>query len=326
VTALQSPAGHPLVSVLVATYNSAKFLPATIDSVLAQTFSDFELIVVDDGSTDDTASVLEGYRDDRLKLIRQPNLGASAALVMGLRSARGLLIALLDSDDLWQKHSLAAHVNVLHGRPDIDLTFSWFQVVDEAGVEIGLHSRRFEGKTSFRALLADFVIAATSNVIVRRSAIDDCGGIDPAFPRLYDLDLVLRVAHLRAGNIEVIPRDLMRYRRRQGQLSRNIDAIQQEWQRLLDKLAQLSPNDVTAVRRLASSNMNRYFARLAYESAQYRKGLGLLRQGFAIAPVHFLVDRRNWLTAGACISGLLLPQQIHYSLERLAGLRRPRSS
>jgi glycosyltransferase involved in cell wall biosynthesis len=312
---------RPLVSVLVAVYNGGSFLAATIDSVLAQTCSDFELIVVDDGSIDDSYAVLHGYRDERLRIIRQKNLGAPAALATGLRIASGAYVAFLDSDDLWENDNLAAQADLLTRRLDIDLTFSWFRVINQAGQEIGLHSTRFRGTADFRSLLTDFVIGATSNVMVRRAAIEKSGGIDPAFPRFYDMDLFLRVALLRPHNVEAIPLDLMLYRRHEGQISRDLDGMQREWQRVLEKMRHLAPQDVAAVERRASSNMNRYFARIAYESAQYDRGLHLLRNGFVTSPVHFLTDSRNWLTATACLCGLLLPARLHHNLERWAGVR-----
>ena len=94
----------------------------------------------------------------------------------------------------------------------------------------------------------------------------------------------------------------------------------------MEKLRSIAPEETAQVERKASSNMNRYFARIAYEGAEYAKGLQLLREGFAIYPMHFLGDVRNWLTAAACASGLLLPRGLHRRLERLAGLRRAHSS
>ncbi len=312
----------PPVSVLICLYNAERFLGDTLNSALSQTYGDFELIVVDDGSTDGSRDVLERCTDPRLRVIRQSNQGAAAALGAGLRAARGTYIAPLDSDDLWEPDHLSAHVKELEKRPDIALTFSWFRVIDEVGREIGISSSHYRGRIGFPDLLKDFVIGATSNVVIRRSAIDQAGGMDPNIPRLYDLDLCLRIALLGSENVAAIPRDSMRYRRHSGQLSRDLEALKREWAQVLDKMRRLAPQAVAEVEIRACSNMSRYFARLAYEGGQYREGLQLLNDGFRHAPAAFVTEPRNWLVGAACLSGLLTPARLHRRLERSAGLRR----
>jgi glycosyltransferase involved in cell wall biosynthesis len=303
-------------------YNGEKHLRAAIDSVLAQAYSGFELIVVDDGSTDGSAAVLGRYRDGRLRMIQQENQGAAAALDTGFRTARGVYVAFLDQDDLWTTDKLAAHLDVFHRRTGVDLTFSWYRIITQAGEDTGLRSNRYQGTIDFRSLLIDFVIGATSNVVVRRTALERAGGIDHALPRLYDLDLCLRIARLSPNNIAAIPRELMLYRRHDAQITKGLDALQEEWLRLLEKLRRLIPQEVAEVENSARSNMSRYFARIAYEGRAYHRGLQLLAEGFRHSPVRFVSDSRNWLTGAACLSGLLLPSRLHRALELLAGLRR----
>jgi len=310
----------PLISAVLCAYNGARFLGATLDSVLAQSWSAFELIVVDDGSTDETAGVLAAYRDPRMRVIRQTNQGTAAALKAGLAEARGEYVAFLDQDDLWDKEKLAAHLSVHQNKPSLDLTFSWFQVIDEKGRRIGAQSRRFRGSIGFADLLEDFVIAGSSNVVARRSAVARAGGVDTAIARLYDVDLFLRIARLAKNNIEAVPADLMFYRRHPGQITQNLESWKQEWEVVLEKMRQLEPQEAGAREHRARSNNYRYWARLAYEAENYSKSLGFLRAGFASAPAYFLKDPRNWITAGASLCGLLLPRSLHHSLERLAGL------
>lgn len=312
---------EPLVSVIVCAYNGADFLAATVDSALAQTYSAFELIIIDDGSTDGSPELLRKYTDPRMPTIRQGNRGAAAALQAGIEIARGKYVALLDQDDLWKPDKLQCHVDVLENKPDLDLTFSWFRVIDGQGNDMGLHSSRHSGSISFSDLLRDFVIGAASNVVIRRTALLRVP-VDAGLPRVYDWDLFLRIALLAPNNVEVIPRDLMQYRRCAGQISSNVNSLKQEWLRALEKLRGLAPLKVTPVEKLARSNMNRYFARLAYERSSYASGLQHLREGFHNAPVAFLAGSRNWLTAAACFTGLALPPRLHRKLERLAGLRR----
>ncbi|HTS48878.1 MAG TPA: glycosyltransferase [Bryobacteraceae bacterium] len=311
----------PTVTVVICVHNGEKFLADTLDSALTQSYRAFEIVVVDDGSADGSHAVLDRYSDPRLRVIRQDNRGAASALTAGIEAAVGELIAPLDQDDIWETDSLASHVASMQRRPEVALSFSWFRVIDEAGRPMGIRSSRYRGTIDFPELLRDFVIGATSNVVIRRSAIDLAGGVDASLPRLYDLDLFLRIALLQPGNVLAIERDLMRYRRHPGQNSRNLEAVKLEWSRTLEKLRGLAPRAVAQVEEQARSNMSRYFARLAFEDAKYADGLSLLFEGFRFAPAPFITDPRNWLTAIACLSGMLLHPRLHRRLEKLAGLR-----
>ncbi len=317
-----SGAGHaPLVSVIVCVYNGEPFLPAAIHSAFEQLLSDFEIVAVDDGSTDRSASLLASYGDPRLRVLRQRNQGSAAALEAGLEAARGEYVALLDQDDVWKPDFLAAHVDLLKSKPGVDLTFSWFQVIDGMGREIGVPSNRYRGAIDFEGLLADFVIGASSNVMMRRDAIARAGGVDPALPRLYDMDLCLRVALLAPRNVEAIPRDLMQYRRHKTQISRDVPALEREWEWMLEKLRVLAPREAGRAANRGCSNMNRYFARLAYGERNYGRGLGFLARACRQTPAHFVCDSRNWLTGAACLSGLIVPARLQRKLERIAGLK-----
>ena len=113
----------PAVSIVMPAYNVAPYIGAAIRSALAQTFHDFELIVVDDGSKDDTAEIVRGLarEDQRVRLVQQPNRGLAGARNTALRAGRGEMFALLDSDDMWEPEFLAAQVAILEARPDVDI-------------------------------------------------------------------------------------------------------------------------------------------------------------------------------------------------------------
>jgi glycosyltransferase involved in cell wall biosynthesis len=313
------------VSVILCSYNGERFIQAAVDSVLAQTSADFELIVVDDGSTDSTPSILSHIRDPRVRSITQHNQGAAAALQAGLKNACGEFIAFIDQDDVWEPDKLTRHMTAHAENPTADLTFSWFRLIDFHGRLIGAQSRRVRGCVAFADLLEDFVIAGTSNVVVRRDAIERAGGIDPSIPRLYDLDLFLRIALLKTQNIQAVPYDLMLYRRHRAQLTKDRRGLAGEWELLLEKMRTLAPSAVAERESRARSNYSRYWARLAYEEEDYGDALTLLRRGFHYAPLYFLKDPRNWLTTAAALSGAALPRAIHHRLERLAGLDLRRS-
>jgi glycosyltransferase involved in cell wall biosynthesis len=310
------------VSVIITVYDGERYLEETLRSVFSQDYGEFEVIAVLDGGHDGSGAILDRVEDGRLMVVRQENAGAGAATAAGLALATGKYVAFLDQDDLWEPGKLRAHVKRMEEAPDLDLTFSWFTVIDAHGREMGIHSSRVRGCVGFRDLVTDFVIGGTSNVVARREALLEAGGVDPEVRGMYDLDLFARVALLRAGNVEAIPRELIRYRRHAGQMTRDIAGIEREWIKVLGKLRALAPEDVAAVERLASANMCRYFARLCYEARRYEDGLRYLRRGYGEAPHAFWGDRRNWLTLGACTAGWLLPLPLLGALERLAGVRR----
>jgi glycosyltransferase involved in cell wall biosynthesis len=314
----------PRVSVIVGVFNAERFLDATIQSLLAQTYTDFEAIIVDDGSTDETPTILRRQTDPRIKVLRQENSGSGAAFHAAFGASQGELVAFLGADDLWDSGSLAAHVGLLDSKENVQLSFSWFRVIDDTGADIGLRSRRCRGLFGFAELFEDFVIAGTSNIVTRRSALVAAGGIDPTFSILFDVDFCLRIALLRPRSIEAIPQDLLYYRRHSSQNTRNLAAMWEEWERLIDKMRRLAPNEVAQVERRARSNYDRYHARLAYEGAEYGKGLSLLYEAFARTPASFVTDTRNWQTLAACLAGSVLPDKILAILERSSGLRRRR--
>jgi glycosyltransferase involved in cell wall biosynthesis len=123
---------HPLVSVVITTYNCSRYIGQALDSLLAQIYSHYEVIVVDDGSEDDTAQVLARY-GDLIKYIRQPNLGISRARNEAFRLCTGKYIAFLDADDQWKPYKLALQVAILEKMQDVGMLFTNYDVMDEEG-------------------------------------------------------------------------------------------------------------------------------------------------------------------------------------------------
>lgn len=314
----------PEVSVIVPAYNSGRFITATIESGLAQSFEALEVIVIDDGSSDDTLARLAQFHDPRLRVIEQAHQGAPAALNAGVCAARGGYIGFLDHDDLWASSKVARHLETFRRDPRLAATFSWYGLIDEDGRRINLRTPRWRGPVSFRQLLEDYVIGSTSTLMVRRSAIVDAGGFDAQFPRCHDLDLMLRISLREASPVCAVPEELTLYRRHSGQMSGDWRAMQREWNMLLDKMRGLAPEETAAVEALARGNMNRYYACLAYENGRFSEASALIRDSFRSDPRAFVADWRSWRVAAACCSAALLPGALHFWLERLAGVRRER--
>ncbi len=134
------------VSVIIPAYNAMNYLPKTVESALRQTFTDFEVIIVNDGSSDDIEKWVDTITDNRVKLIYQKNQGAATARNTGIAHAKGEYIAFLDSDDLWQPNKLKKQVDCLDNNQDLGLVYTWISSIDAKGNYRGkIYANHIEG-------------------------------------------------------------------------------------------------------------------------------------------------------------------------------------
>ncbi len=228
----------PAVSIILPTWQRAALLGRAIRSVLAQTFPDFELLVVDDGSTDGTAMVLTGFRDARLRLLRHDtNRGAAAARNLGIRHARAPFLAFQDSDDEWAPDKLARHMAAFATcPPDVGLVYSDMERVHDDGRVTYFRSpavppgRLIDERTGFYQVCG-LGIQAT---VIRRACLEAVGGFDEALPALEDLELFIRLS--RACRFHHLAVPLVRYHETDG-LSKDMRAKIAARHRLLELYA-----------------------------------------------------------------------------------------
>jgi glycosyltransferase involved in cell wall biosynthesis len=183
----------PLVSVIIATFNRGWILSEAVDSVLSQDYAPFELIVIDDGSTDDTAAILNDYADSRLRVHFQPNRGVSAARNRGIPQSAGELIAFLDSDDLWLPGKISAQVLFFQEHPDA-LICQTEEIWIRNKVRVNPKNRHQKPSGDiFRPSLA-LCLVSPSAVMIRRSLLDEVGLFDETLPACEDYALWLRIS------------------------------------------------------------------------------------------------------------------------------------
>lgn len=226
------------VSVVIPTYNCARFLGRTIDSALRQTYRDFEVIVVDDGSTDETQTLVAGYGEP-VHYIYQPNQGASAARNVAVARSAGEFIAYLDADDLWSPEKLARQVEYLDAHPACGFVHTEVSVIDED--DQILHSRFNQetgravpqGRCVREVLLRSHI--QTLTVIERRSAYDKAGSFDLRLPIAQDyLHWILVV--LAGYEVGYLPEPLAQYRWRAGSLMSSQRRLLDDFVRIYETL------------------------------------------------------------------------------------------
>jgi glycosyltransferase involved in cell wall biosynthesis len=212
---------EPIVSVVVPTYNRADLLGETLESILAQTLREIELILVSDGSTDDTPAVVARIGDPRLKFIEQPNSGGPARpRNVGVRAARGKYVAFCDDDDVWMPEKLAKQVELLEREPDLALCYTEGEYFGDSDIYTRTSLRGRPESRHFDALLYRNFIT-NSSVMVRRSVFAEVGEFneDKSLRGTEDYEMWLRIS--RRHRIAGIHEPLFRYRVHRANLAGN---------------------------------------------------------------------------------------------------------
>src|SRR5438093_7588070 len=186
----------PYVSVIIPVFNGERYIRQTIESVLAQTYNNFEILVIDDGSTDGTAEAVKEY-EKNLRYVRQGNGGASKARNQGIRFSQGKYIAFQDADDLWGREKLAIQVEFLEKNPDIGLVHCNCDGIDEEGRTF-VRWKNSEREEGYYRLFMQGQAVAISSAMFRRALLEQSGLFDEEFPKagLEDISFLSRLAQI----------------------------------------------------------------------------------------------------------------------------------
>lgn len=253
----------PTISVIIPAYNAERTILETITSVQQQTFSDWEIIVINDGSTDRTLEVLQGITDDRLKVFSYENSRASGARNHGITHATGEYISFLDADDLWTADKLELQLAALQAHPEAGVAYSWTYTIDEKGKLLKPFEPVYQGSVYYDLLMANFLTNG-SNPLVRRAAVESVGYFDISLRSGEDWDYWLRLAH--QWQFVVVPKHQILYRRSVTSKSFKLQVIREASLRILDKAMQVVPLELQYLKNYSLSNIYRYNVELYLDS------------------------------------------------------------
>lgn len=220
----------PLVSIIVPAYNAEKYIAETIDSVIAQTYSNWELIIVNDGSTDNTLRVIENYlnKDKRISFITKHNTGVSDTRNTGITKAKGEFIAFLDADDVWLPNNLEKKTDCLIKNTDIDFVFSNMFQADK-----DLQNRTFAPEGKDTNILEDLLLwngevipGPSSNLLVRKKCLDTGIRFDKRLTTIADQNFTVQLAAKFSGKL--LKENLWVYRVLPGSMSKSLQVMEQD--------------------------------------------------------------------------------------------------
>ena len=273
-----------VVSVVMPAFNVGWCVARAVDSVLTQSLREREVVVVDDGSTDDTASVLARY-GDAIRVIRQTNAGMSAARNAGIRMARGNLVAFLDADDWWHPDKLQRQVTLMRERPEFGFCSTAARVVNPEGRLLNVWHCPGPNNDMLRTLFAEnaAIAGGCSAVMVRRELLDRVGLFDESLRGFEDPDLWIRLAAV--SGYACIDEPLVEILRREHSVSRNLENMRKAALASLRKNRDLLPVGLRgAFWRACLANVYTDYAKGAYRAGEVRAAVADTLRAFALSP------------------------------------------
>lgn len=288
----------PKVSVIMPAYNAMAYLPEAIASVLNQSFSDFEVLVVNDGSTDGIIEWMSQLSDPRVRLISQENQGLSGARNTGINWAQGEYLAFIDADDLWEPTKLEKQVNILDQNPKVGLVYTWVDYVDEMGRSQGRVRQAFAEGDVWAQMVESNFISCASVPLVRRSCFETVGLFDRELRTTQDRDMWIRItAHY---PVALIQEPLVRYRQHTNSMStKGCKQKEKDFQRIMEKTFRSAPPELMGLKRRAYGLEYLYFAWKSLENMNYEDVAYYSQQALHYNPR--LIVSKNYLRLSAIV-------------------------
>jgi len=318
----------PIVSVIMPVYNTAKYVQVAIDSVLAQTYADFELLIIDDDGSDNSIDLCRAYDDPRIRIISQQNRGLAGARNTGIRNARGQFVALLDSDDLWEPKKLERHVEHLRRAPHIGVSYAASGLIDDEGNPLRIVQRPKLRDVSPQDVFLRNPIGNGSAPVLRRAVFDDIAYLnqerdeydyfDDEFRQSEDIECWCRIALTTDWGFQGIKGTYTRYRINEGGLSANVVKQFATWSRVKDRVTQLDPHFAARWAPYAEAFQLRYLARRCVRMGEGSLAWTLMKDAFQICPQIILREPSKTLST-LVAAGVLrfLPRAFNAPLQAL---------
>lgn len=263
------------IAVIIPAYNAETTIQQTIASVLAQTFTGWQIILINDGSTDQTVSAVEAINDDRINIFSFENAGHAAARNRGLELANSKFLAFLDADDLWTPDKLESQRKALFEYPQAGLAYSWTIFLDEQGyIQYRQKPVMFDGDVHQELLIQNFLMCG-STPLIRREAAQEVGKFDTALFPVEDWDYWLRVAA--RYPFTIVPRHQTYYCKSGGSTSSNLERYEQKIVMAIDKAYGDAPAHMQHNKQQSLANAYYYLASQFLNYQQDADGLGKAR-------------------------------------------------
>jgi glycosyltransferase involved in cell wall biosynthesis len=307
----------PKFSVVIPAYNASSYIVDCLNSVLAQSETDFEALVVDDGSTDDTASVVSSFVDPRVHLIRRCNGGLAAARNTGIRAAKGELVAFLDADDRWCPDKLAAHRQALDEDQEASVSYDLSAFIDIKGQRTGLCMAQTRRPLTHERLLLKNYLGNGSTAVVRQSVLEQTGGFDESLRRLVDHELWVRLT-FSGHRFRQIPRLLTEYRIHPASFTADTERMLKGVEAFLAKVATYAPQSVQQLAPLVFACTHRWMARAAFVEGNYSKARIHALRSLHTCPQVIWQDSRALITFAAIAVQAIAPEPLFQWLQQLA--------
>jgi glycosyltransferase involved in cell wall biosynthesis len=233
---------RPLVSAIIPNYNYARYVGEAVESALGQTYPNIEVIVVDDGSTDNSLEVLEQYRD-RIKIIDQKNSGVCVARNRGVAESAGEYIAFLDADDVWLPEKIEKQVEKFASGKDLGLVHVGVIDIDASGDELATHLNGMEGDVAAELMMFEkaVILGGGSGVMIPRPVFDEVEGFDESLSTSADWDLYFRISS--AFSVGFIGEPLLRYRLHGSNMHSNVARMEREMLSAYEKAFSRVPDE-----------------------------------------------------------------------------------
>jgi glycosyltransferase involved in cell wall biosynthesis len=277
-------ATSPLVSVIIPAYNAERYIARTLESVLSQTYKNIEVLVTNDGSTDQTVEIVESFaeKDSRTRILHQPNLGPSAARNCGIQSSKGEFIAFIDADDVWHKEKTQAQVECFQrSGPSVGLVYSWSMIIDESGNPLTGIAHQYCGNVLGELIYSNFV-GNGSSPMIRRSCLKEIGCFNVDLRGPEDWDMYLRIAE--RYEFQVVPKYHIGYTRVLSSISSDYKNQERDMAAVLDRFQEGHPNIPKSLFRLSRSRAYFYLAGRSNDSGRYVASLGFLLRCLLLDP------------------------------------------